>query len=436
MAATRLPEVDVVVLGVGLVGSIMARELARAGLKVVGLERGEPRDTVPDFQGPAMHDELRYSVRKALMQDNTRETVTFRNRGSEVGAAAAALGELPPGHRRGRRAGALERPDLPLPGHRLPDADPHRAALRREDPRAGPAGAGLGRDRGRTGAAFRPLRVPAGDLRQGRQPEGNEGRRRQPVRGPALARVPEPAAEGALWLRHVPQGRGQPRLPPVPAAVRQHEPALYQPGGAAHEHLHVLRLLRALRLRALRQVLAADLHPAGADEGPELHPAHPVPGAAHQPRCGEEDGDRRHLHRRRGARVRAARPAGDRRHVCAEQRAHAAAVRHRHALRPGHRARRGGPQLRLPDDERGAGVLRPRRQHQPVHALRLQRHADRRLRQRQLRPRAAGIRRRRLRRRGDEPWPADRIPSDAAGHAGLGFGLEARRGRRTTTTPR
>lgn len=84
MAATRLPEVDVVVLGVGLVGSIMARELARAGLKVVGLERGEPRDTVPDFQGPAMHDELRYSVRKALMQDNTRETVTFRNRSSET----------------------------------------------------------------------------------------------------------------------------------------------------------------------------------------------------------------------------------------------------------------------------------------------------------------------------------------------------------------
>jgi gluconate 2-dehydrogenase alpha chain len=84
MAATRLPEVDVVVLGVGLVGSIMARELARAGLKVVGLERGEPRDTVPDFQGPAMHDELRYSVRKALMQDNTRETVTFRNKAAET----------------------------------------------------------------------------------------------------------------------------------------------------------------------------------------------------------------------------------------------------------------------------------------------------------------------------------------------------------------
>src|SRR3954466_12483014 len=79
MAATRLPEVDAVILGVGLVGSILARELTKAGMRVVGLERGEPRATVPDFQGPAMHDELRYSVRKALRQDSAREAMTFRN---------------------------------------------------------------------------------------------------------------------------------------------------------------------------------------------------------------------------------------------------------------------------------------------------------------------------------------------------------------------
>lgn len=84
MAATRLPEVDAVVLGVGLVGTVLARELTRAGLKVVGLERGRPQATVPDFQGPHMHDELRYSVRKALMQDSSKETVTFRNRSSET----------------------------------------------------------------------------------------------------------------------------------------------------------------------------------------------------------------------------------------------------------------------------------------------------------------------------------------------------------------
>jgi gluconate 2-dehydrogenase alpha chain len=80
----RLKEVDVVIIGVGMVGSIVAKELAAAGYKVVGLERGQPRFTVPDFQSPAVHDELRFDIRKALMQDNTRETVTFRNHGSET----------------------------------------------------------------------------------------------------------------------------------------------------------------------------------------------------------------------------------------------------------------------------------------------------------------------------------------------------------------
>ncbi|WP_028312767.1 GMC family oxidoreductase [Derxia gummosa] len=82
--ATRLDSADVVLLGVGLVGSILGRELTRAGLKVVGLERGEPRFTVPDFQGQKMHDELRFSTRKALTQDNARETLTFRNHAGQT----------------------------------------------------------------------------------------------------------------------------------------------------------------------------------------------------------------------------------------------------------------------------------------------------------------------------------------------------------------
>lgn len=81
---TQLKPVDVVVIGVGFVGSILARELAKDGLRIVGLERGGPRATVPDFQSPYMHDELRFSIRKALMQDNTREPVTFRNQASET----------------------------------------------------------------------------------------------------------------------------------------------------------------------------------------------------------------------------------------------------------------------------------------------------------------------------------------------------------------
>jgi gluconate 2-dehydrogenase alpha chain len=81
---TKLSEVDVVVIGVGMVGSIIAKELAASGYKVVGLERGQPRFTVPDFQSPSVHDELRFDVHKALMQDNAREAVTFRNNSAQT----------------------------------------------------------------------------------------------------------------------------------------------------------------------------------------------------------------------------------------------------------------------------------------------------------------------------------------------------------------
>jgi gluconate 2-dehydrogenase alpha chain len=82
--AQRLKPADVVTIGVGLTGSLAALELAKAGLKVVGLERGAPRYTVPDFQSPAVHDELRFSIRKAMMQDNTKVAITFRNVSSET----------------------------------------------------------------------------------------------------------------------------------------------------------------------------------------------------------------------------------------------------------------------------------------------------------------------------------------------------------------
>src|SRR5258708_26948330 len=82
--AQKLKPVDVVTIGVGLTGSLAALELAKAGLQVVGLERGAPRYTVPDFQSPAIHDELRFSIRKGMMQDNTEVAVTFRNSSDQV----------------------------------------------------------------------------------------------------------------------------------------------------------------------------------------------------------------------------------------------------------------------------------------------------------------------------------------------------------------
>ena len=57
---TKLREVDVVIVGLGWTGGILAKEFSQAGLKVVALERGEMRQTDPDFSVPMIRDELRY----------------------------------------------------------------------------------------------------------------------------------------------------------------------------------------------------------------------------------------------------------------------------------------------------------------------------------------------------------------------------------------
>jgi gluconate 2-dehydrogenase alpha chain len=80
----KLKKVDVVVIGVGFAGSILAKELAASGLKVVGLERGKGRETIPTFQAPAIHDELKYAIHKGFMQDVHTESMTFRNHHGEV----------------------------------------------------------------------------------------------------------------------------------------------------------------------------------------------------------------------------------------------------------------------------------------------------------------------------------------------------------------
>jgi gluconate 2-dehydrogenase alpha chain len=95
--ATRLPEVDVVLVGMGWTGALMAKELTDAGLRVVGLERGMTRQTVPDFQSPTMHDELRYAVRHGLMQDVSKQTLTFRNYTAQTALPMRQLGSFLPG---------------------------------------------------------------------------------------------------------------------------------------------------------------------------------------------------------------------------------------------------------------------------------------------------------------------------------------------------
>src|SRR5262249_50283667 len=65
---------DVVIVGVGAAGGILAAELGKAGMKGIGLERG-PRLTTQDFNP---HDELRYFQRPGLRPNPERQPVTWR----------------------------------------------------------------------------------------------------------------------------------------------------------------------------------------------------------------------------------------------------------------------------------------------------------------------------------------------------------------------
>jgi len=95
--ATKLPPVDIILVGFGWTGGILAKELATTGLKILALERGGPRDTYPDFAAPGMHDELRYAQRHELMVDVSRDTLTFRNNPKQTALPMRQLGSFLPG---------------------------------------------------------------------------------------------------------------------------------------------------------------------------------------------------------------------------------------------------------------------------------------------------------------------------------------------------
>ena len=93
--ARTMKAVDAVMVGMGWSGSIMARELTKAGLTVVGLERGAPKSPQEDFALPSIRDEFKYRVRQELMLDTSIETYTLRNNPSEL-ALPMRKWDIPP----------------------------------------------------------------------------------------------------------------------------------------------------------------------------------------------------------------------------------------------------------------------------------------------------------------------------------------------------
>ena len=96
--ATRLKDVDAVMVGMGWTGSITARELTKAGLTVVGLERGADLTPGEHFALPRIRDELKYTHRMELVQDPALETITFRHHPSEQALPMRRMGSFLPGN--------------------------------------------------------------------------------------------------------------------------------------------------------------------------------------------------------------------------------------------------------------------------------------------------------------------------------------------------
>src|ERR1700737_3970375 len=92
----KLPATDVVIIGLGWTGSILAHELTGAGLSVVAIERGPWGDTATDFPTTYAQDELRYHIRHDLFLRPAQETMTFRNNASQTALPIRTWGAFMP----------------------------------------------------------------------------------------------------------------------------------------------------------------------------------------------------------------------------------------------------------------------------------------------------------------------------------------------------
>lgn len=95
---TTMKKKDVVIIGLGWTGSIVALELAGEGLEILALERGGDRDTVPDWSYPKTADELKYGIRYDNMVRPHDWTLTIRRSMDVVALPYRQFGAFLPGN--------------------------------------------------------------------------------------------------------------------------------------------------------------------------------------------------------------------------------------------------------------------------------------------------------------------------------------------------
>ena len=370
---------DVVIVGVGAAGGILAAELGKAGMKVIGLERG-PRLTTQDFNP---HDELRYFQRQDLRPNIKRQPVTWRPNTDARANADAGAQQRQPGRRRHR---ALRRGLVAHARGRFPRALAHHRALRRVRDPGGFLARRLAVELRRSRAVLRPRRIRARRVGQGRQSAGQEDRRRQRVRSTAPARISAAAVAGQDQAEILFDAAGaQARLSPVLDPARHHLAAVSRAGRAAPIAASA-RPSAAMSARSRRSSSPSCRRPTP----PAISSSSPAPLLPRQQRQ-QRPGDRRLLLRSRRLgqhdRGRARHPHA----VHLRQHPAAAAVEDREIpqrSRQFERPRRQAPHG-AHDGERVRRLRRPASQH--LHGAERAEAYARRLQRRQFRPQGSGL---------------------------------------------
>ena len=212
-------------------------------------------------------------------------------------AADPFLGRFHAAERRRWWRRALERGNLALPAVRFRGEDAFDPALRRGIPAGRHDHPGLGRHLRRTGAALRRVRISLRHVGDGRQPARPDPGGRQSVRRTALAALSQSRAGATVQLHAVREGGARARLQAVSTAVGKHVEGLHQSTRHSPGAVHLLWLLRVVRMRQLFQGQSADDDPPCPDPQVELRRAGQFRGDAHQHRPLGQARYRRHLRR-------------------------------------------------------------------------------------------------------------------------------------------
>ena len=305
---TKLKAVDVVVVGAGLTGSIMCKELSETGLRVVGFERGRMIDPKHDFAMPYIMDELKYHRHSDIVQNLSRETITFRNEVSERALPMRELGSFKPGECVGGAAahwGGQARRFLPW------DFVSRSRTIERYGPQQLPENCTT-QDWGITYEELEPFYDQfehlygvcgiAGNLNGEIQQGGN------PFEGPRTRPYPNPAAGRTVRRLAVRRRRAVARLSPAPEPFRGHVSTVRESVQADARPVRTIRLLQQPRLCERCASDAAHHRHSRARPSSEFRAPHTLQRDQGESRLGQEARRRHHLPRCAGPRVPSSRP--------------------------------------------------------------------------------------------------------------------------------